>query len=155
MATIARRIDLSNTAPPDGIAPVVRFFYGLPLEVREGGSGMLKDMKAYAHLKPGQKGTRRLTEQYGERLLCVRYRYDELRGVKLKTVELIVDEWAPGQPRFKDDELVPLNVAYDETELRALLRKMRGRWDAQRKQWFVLYGLVRGTVLEARIAARP
>jgi hypothetical protein len=27
---------------------------------------MLKDMKSYAHLKPGQKGTRRLMEKYGD-----------------------------------------------------------------------------------------
>jgi len=27
---------------------------------------MLKDMKAYAHLKPGQDGTERLVEQYGK-----------------------------------------------------------------------------------------
>jgi hypothetical protein len=52
---------------------------------------MLKDMKSYCHLKPGQKGTRRLVEQFGDALLCVRYRYDEKRGVKLKTVEIIVD----------------------------------------------------------------
>ena len=53
---------------------------------------MLKDMKSYAHLKPGQKGTRRLVDKYGESLLCVRYRYDEIRGVKLKTVVIIVEE---------------------------------------------------------------
>jgi hypothetical protein len=45
---------------------------------------MLKDMKSYAHLKPGQKGTKRLVEKYGDSLLCVRYRYDETRGVRLK-----------------------------------------------------------------------
>ncbi len=53
---------------------------------------MLNEMKAYAHLKPGEDGTTRLVEQYGTALLCVRYRFDEVRGVKLKTVEIIVDE---------------------------------------------------------------
>ena len=53
---------------------------------------MLKDMKAHTHLKPGQKGTIRLLEQFGEKLLCVRYRYDEKRQVRMKTVEIIVDE---------------------------------------------------------------
>ena len=51
---------------------------------------MLKDMKTPTHLKPGQKGTRRLVEKYGDALLCVRYRYDEKRGIRLKTVEIIV-----------------------------------------------------------------
>lgn len=45
------------------------------------GGIMLKDMKTHTHLKPGQKGTKRLVEQYGDALLCVRYRYDEVRGV--------------------------------------------------------------------------
>ena len=53
---------------------------------------MLKEMKTYAHLKPGQRGTHRLVEKYGQSLVCVRYRYDEKRGVKLKTVEIVVDE---------------------------------------------------------------
>src|SRR5665647_1811719 len=53
---------------------------------------MLKDMKTHTHLKPGQKGTRRLVEQFGDKLLCVRYRYDEIRQVRMKTVEIIVDE---------------------------------------------------------------
>lgn len=51
---------------------------------------MLKDMKSYNHLKPCQKGTKRLVEQYGEVLQCVRYRYDEKRSVRLKTVEIVV-----------------------------------------------------------------
>ena len=114
---------------------------------------MLKEMKAYAHLKPGQDGTKRLVEKYGDKLLCVRYRYDELRGVKLKTVELIVDEKPLQSPRFRDDDMVPVSVAFEETELRELLKKMRARWEPQIKMWFAPYRLIRGTALEARIAA--
>ena len=33
------------------------------------------------HLKPGQKGTKHLVAQYGDRLVCVRYRYDAARKV--------------------------------------------------------------------------
>jgi hypothetical protein len=32
---------------------------------------MLKYMKAHSNLKPGQNGTRRLVEKYGDALLCV------------------------------------------------------------------------------------
>jgi len=60
----------------------------------------LKKMKAYAHLKPGQNGTRRLQEKYGAALLCVRYWYDEIRNVKLKTVEIIVDEKPLRHPQY-------------------------------------------------------
>ena len=115
---------------------------------------MFKEMKTYAHLKPGQRGTLRLVETYGEKLLCVRYRYDEKRGVKLKTVEIIVDEKPLRHPRYNDDDVVPISVAFDETELRDALKKIRARWEPQIKMWFAPYGLIRGTPLEAKIAAR-
>lgn len=110
-------------------------------------------MKTYAHLKPSQKGTMRLQEKYGDALLCVRYRYDEIRGVKLKTVEIIVDEKPLRIPCYKDNDVVPVAVAFEEAELRQQLRNIRARWDPQVKVWFVLYGLIRGRPLESRIAA--
>lgn len=113
---------------------------------------MLKDMKTHCHLKPGQKGTRRLVEQYGKSLLCVRYRYDERRGVRLKTIEIVVEE-KPWQPpsRFRDGDIAPVKVEFGETELREELRKARAKWDPQTKLWLVPYRLIRGTDLEARI----
>lgn len=113
---------------------------------------MLKDMKSHCHLKPGQKGTKRLVEQYGESLLCVRYRYDENRKVRLKTVEIIVEE-KPWQPpfSFRDNDIAPITVAFEETELRAKLHKMRAKWDPIAKVWLVPYRLIRGTELESRI----
>ena len=109
-------------------------------------------MKAYAHLKPRQDGTKRLMEEYGDRLLCVRYRFDETRGVKLKTVEIIVDEKPLHAPRCKDDDVVPVRVAYDEAELRQQLRALHARWDGERKLWYLRYGLIRGTPLVERLA---
>jgi hypothetical protein len=84
---------------------------------------------------------------------CVRYRYDEIRGVKVKTVEIIVEERPVRLPRFKDDDMVPISVAFGETELRELLKKIRARWEPQIKMWLVPYRLVRDTPLESRIAA--
>ena len=40
--------------------------------------------------------------QYGDRLVCVRYRYDPQRQKRIKTVEIVVEEtdWMPGpKPR--------------------------------------------------------
>ena len=85
---------------------------------------MLKDMKAYAHLKPGQKGTMRLQEKYGDALLCVRYRFDEIRQVKLKTVEIVVDEKPLAAPRYRNGDVVQVAVGFEEAELRQQLRKM-------------------------------
>lgn len=58
-------------------------------------------MRTRLHLKPGQKGTKRLSEKYGEQLICVRYRYDEDTKKRYKTVELIVDiaDWEPKKSR--------------------------------------------------------
>lgn len=113
---------------------------------------MLKHMKSYAHLKPGQNGTKRLQAQYGKSLLCVRYRYDAILGVRLKTAELVVEE-KPGCPMFlfQDSDMVPVEVRFEETELREKLRRMRARWDSQQKLWLLPFRLVRGTELEARI----
>lgn len=106
---------------------------------------MLKDMKTHSHLKPGQKGTRRLLEKYGDALLCVRYRYDVIRGVRLKTVEIIVDE-KPGKPsvRYRDENIVPVIVAYTEKNLRDRLKAAGGRWDPEEKLWRVRFGSIRG-----------
>ena len=112
---------------------------------------MLKDTKSYKHLKPGQKGTKRLVEQYGDALLCVRYRYDEKRGIRLKTVEIVVEEMPDHRSRFKDSDIVSISVNFEEMELREQLRSLRARWDTQAKLWFVPYRLIRGTPLEARI----
>lgn len=113
---------------------------------------MLSDMKSYCHLKPGENGTKRLLEQYGQSLLCVRYRYDRKRRVRVKTVELIVEEkpWNPPF-RFKDDDLVKIVVGFGETELRDRLRAMRAKWDPSGKVWLVPYRQVRDTDLESRI----
>lgn len=74
---------------------------------------MLKYMKAHTNLKPGQNGTRRLVEKYGDALLCVRYRYDELRDVRLKTVQIIVEERPEkATPRLRDSDPVLVQVPY-------------------------------------------
>lgn len=67
-------------------------------------------MKSRLNLKPGQKGTKALVERFGESLLYVRYRYDEARGVRLKTAEIVVEEkpWKPGMRRRDDEQVPPL-----------------------------------------------
>ena len=113
---------------------------------------MLKEMKVYKHLKPGQAGTKRLVEKYGDALVCVRYRYDAVRGVNLKTVEIVIEESPRTHGvRYTDGDIVPVVVGFNETALRDKLRTLRARWDADAKLWFVPYRLIRGTELEKRI----
>ena len=60
-----------------------------------------------------------MLEQYGDRLVCVRYRYDAQRKTRFKTVELIVAQrdWNPPAPRFADDALVSVRVGLAEVGL--------------------------------------
>lgn len=114
---------------------------------------MLKDMKTQSHLKPGQKGTKRLLEKYGDSLLCVRYRFDEKRGVRLKTVEIIVEETVvKASLRYRDEDVVAVIVSFTENTLRDKLKVAGGRWDPEKKVWHVLYRFIRGDAeLEERI----
>ena len=109
-------------------------------------------MKSRLNLKPGQKGTKALVEKYGKQLLYVRYRYDEDRGIRFKTVELVVEE-KPWQPslRICDNEIVPVTVNFPEMDLRDQLKIAGGKWDPEAKLWFVPYSQIRDTELENRI----
>jgi hypothetical protein len=68
-------------------------------------------MKTRLILKPGQPGTKRLVEKYGESLVCVRFRYDAESRQRLKTVELLVEktDWNPPQ-RYDAEALVPVRI---------------------------------------------
>jgi len=109
-------------------------------------------MKSLLNLKPGQKGTKKLMEIYGKSLLYVRYRYDEDQGVRLKTVELIIEK-KPWQPslRIRDEDIVPVNVYFSEMDLREKLKGLGGKWNPEEKSWFVPYASIRGTEFEERI----
>ena len=104
-------------------------------------------------LKPGQKGTKRLVDQYGDDLVCVRYRYDEESHTRLKTVEIIVErkQWTPPPPLFATDDVVPVRIAFSETANKQLARAADGRWDPEVRLWFIQYRKIKGTPLEKHI----
>lgn len=110
-------------------------------------------MKTRLKLLPGQKGTKKLVDQYGAALVCVRYRYDEIRRVRVKTVELIVEakDWNPPPAKFADNAIVAVCIAYTEDTLKQLAKAAGGRWDPAVKLWRVLYGKIKGTPLEKHI----
>ena len=103
-------------------------------------------------LKPGQKGTKKLAAEYGDALVCVRYRYDRASCMRAKTVEIIVEKkaWTP-PPQIPDNTLVPVRIGFAENTLQEKARAARGRWDPAVKLWFILYGKIKGTVLEKHI----
>ena len=110
-------------------------------------------MKARLKLKPGQKGTKGLVDIYGDTLVCVRYRYDEATKTRYKTVELIIEKapWNPPSPKWNEEELVPVQIAFAEKELKDLAKAAGGRWDPDKRCWLIKYGRVKNTKLEMHI----
>ena len=60
-------------------------------------------------LAPGQNGTKKLARRFGQRLICVRYRYDDATKRRFKTVELVVDE-IPWERSRRPDPPVRIRV---------------------------------------------
>jgi hypothetical protein len=90
-------------------------------------------------MRPGQNGTKKLLDRYGDRLVRVRYLYDRANGRRLKTVELIIESvpWAPRPrtPRRTDDDIVAVRIAWGETELRERAKRLGGVWRPAQKVW--------------------
>ncbi len=108
-------------------------------------------MQTRSTVYPGQRGSKKLGDEYGDRLVCVRYRYDAARQKRYKTVELIIEEvdWRP--ERRKEDEVVAIRVGLDEVELRRQVKAARGIWHQGRKVWLLPYAQAAAMGLEGRI----
>jgi hypothetical protein len=104
-------------------------------------------------LKPGQKGTKRLLAQYGDRLICVRYRYDVERKRRFKTVELLVAEqdWEPRRLPIAPDRIVGLRVDFAEVAVRDQVKQAGGTWNPERRLWRLRYDRVVALALNHRI----
>lgn len=112
-------------------------------------------METRLSLMPGQNGTKKLLATYGERLVCVRYRYDAKREVRHKTVELIV-ETTPWHPRARNarrrpEDMVAVRIAYNETELRERIKRVGGIWRPHHKLWEVDWKTVCAIGLKDRV----
>jgi hypothetical protein len=119
------------------------------------------EMEAKATMRPGQRGTRKLVARFGDRLICVRYRYDAQRRKRFTTVELIVDE-ADWHPPTQEDPgratlatgpaLVGLRVEMRETGLQRKVKAAGDRWDREQCLWLLPLDRARELGLEQRIA---
>lgn len=94
-----------------------------------------------ATLRPGRKGTKRLVARFGQQLLCVRYRYDRRRKIRMTTVELSISETAWNPPpldqvsRRRPAALVEVRLAFSEIELARRIRAARGFFDKVAGVW--------------------
>lgn len=100
-------------------------------------------MRVIKTMRPGERGTGRFQRRYGERLCAVRYRRSACGTRIMTTVEIIVDvrEKAPdgishnAVHASQRAEPVALQIAYDETELRKLVKQAGGRWSRLGRAW--------------------
>jgi len=110
-------------------------------------------METRLTLRAGQKGTKRLVAEHGERLVCVRYRYDAQKKKRYKTIELIVEEmdWRPTPKRPRGDAVATLKVNWGEAEVARRVKQAGGKWNAHAKVWELRYEQVVKLGLEKRI----
>jgi len=114
--------------------------------------------------KPGDPGTLKLMERYGDRLVSVRYRYDATRGKRFKTIELIVEEqdWSPVQeahpapvptspPEAHFTPRVPVRIRFNEKDLQRAMKAIGGNWGPGKKLWYAPEEYVRRIGLANRI----
>jgi hypothetical protein len=98
-------------------------------------------MRTSTTVQPGHRGTKKFLAQHGDRLVCVRYRSDEQRRKRLKTIELIVEEWpwTPPPPRRTDDSVVWVKVVFAERGLRQQVKEAGGVWNPDKQAWALRY----------------
>ena len=113
--------------------------------------------------KPGERGTQGLVEKYGDRLVCIRYRYDPKKQRRYKTVELIIadETWTPAhEPRVEVSPpiaerhytpRVPVRIKYYEKELQRQIKAIGGTWEPAKKLWYAPEEYVRRIGLDKRI----
>lgn len=91
-------------------------------------------------LKPGQPGAKRLVGQSGQRLVCVRYRYDASQHKQFKTVELIVEEsaWTPPAAPMTEPIMVGLRVGINEIAIQRQIKQAGGKGNRQLQVWEIL-----------------
>ena len=113
-------------------------------------------MRTRLTLHPHQDGAKQLRDRYGERLVCVRYRYDETKKQRWKTVELIIEksEWEPPTLIRQDDTIEALQVTAWEREVRQQVKAAGGKWNPRELVWELPYGQVVALGLTGRIVAK-
>ena len=105
-------------------------------------------MEVLKTLKPGDNGTKRLSNRYGDRLVCVRYRQDKSRNRRFTTVEIIVDEGPIEQNkiyRLAPEEralMVNVFIARGDAETRKKVIQAGGAYTGQGDLWQLALGKV-------------
>ncbi len=114
---------------------------------------MAIDFVTYKTISPGKPGTKSLMSKNGEKLVCVRYKYDKQNHKKIKTAEYVIKSWDKDQNHNKIpyNKIVHLRIEYGEKHLGTMVGSAGGKWNKQKKYWELPYREVKSLGLEDRI----
>lgn len=112
----------------------------------------MADTRVAKKLGPRQAGALRWARQYGDALVCVRYRLSTDRRRRYTTVEILVDH-AP-TTASRDDAIIGIRVAPGEVALRERVKAAGGRWDAHSKLWRLPQRQVKTLLLTDRVVKK-
>ncbi len=82
-------------------------------------------MKTKKSLRPGDNGTKKFVNKYGNDLFCVRYRYDSESGIRYTTVELIEDK-AQVRGTAPKKKMAKMEEYYPDEDVRLLRKILEG-----------------------------
>ena len=104
-------------------------------------------------MQPGQPGTKKLVERYGDNLICVRYRYDDQKKMMYKTIEIIIESkpWQDNSKKIPKHKSLDIRIGYNEVDLRSRIKACGGKWVPDRKVWQLPFKKVKELDLLDRI----
>jgi hypothetical protein len=92
----------------------------------------LSSLRIIKKLPTNSRGSKGLSAQYGDRLVCIRHRIDPTGTKRLTTVELVVSE---SVIQRKARPLVDVVIKRHEEDLQARIKAAGGRWDRAEGVW--------------------
>ena len=98
-------------------------------------------------IKPNERGAIKIARNYGNELLCVRYRENPDGTERLTTVELVLER-VMIQKRY--DPIVSFKIKPEEVELRLVAQSKGATYDGKNQMW----NLVRSEVLRMGLRSR-
>ncbi|MCR5886136.1 hypothetical protein LRS03_26085 [Rhizobacter sp. J219] len=103
-------------------------------------------------LGPNRPGTRKLSQRYGQALVCVRHRHNKDGTIRYTTVELVVEQVQTRQ-RHPPGQRVAVRLEHDEPSKRHQLAQLGAPWDEDLDAWWVTRATARRLRLLKRIVA--
>ena len=89
----------------------------------------------------------------GDKLICVRYKYDDTAKKRMTTFKLMVEQldWQSQETFIPNNKNVQVKINYGEVELARQVKSLGGKWNREKKVWNLPYGSVQALGLAKRI----